>query len=142
MSKIINRLFIIDDDLVYIMLTKKVINSTGQVSEINAFENGLDAISFLNENFENPDLLPDIILLDLMMPVMDGWQFLDEFILLSSKLHSKIPVFIVSSSINPEDHSKATSMKEVADFIIKPITKEKLINIIGSNGFDTIQSNV
>jgi CheY-like chemotaxis protein len=121
---------IIDDDEVYVYLIKKIIKQTNLVDLIKIFGNGLDAIDFLKENSDNPDSLPEIILLDLSMPIMDGWQFLEEYMLLYPKLGRKITIYIVTSSISPSDIIKAKSISEVTDYIIKPITKEKLIEII------------
>ena len=66
------------------------------------------------------------------MPVMDGWQFLDEYALLKIKNKSKITVYICSSSISPYDITRAKSISDVTDFIIKPITKEKLTEIVSA----------
>ena len=79
---------------------------------------------------DNIESLPDIILLDLSMPIMDGWQFLDEFVKINPKIGKKITVFICSSSISPDDVARAKSINAVSDFIIKPMTKDKLIEII------------
>jgi CheY-like chemotaxis protein len=126
----VKRMTIIDDDEVYVYLIKKIIKQTNLVDLIKIFGNGLDAIDFLKENSDNPDSLPEIILLDLSMPIMDGWQFLEEYMLLYPKLGRKITIYIVTSSISPSDIIKAKSISEVTDYIIKPITKEKLIEII------------
>jgi CheY-like chemotaxis protein len=126
----VKRMTIIDDDEVYVYLIKRIIKQTNLVDLIKIFGNGLDAIDFLKENSDNPDSLPEIILLDLSMPIMDGWQFLEEYMLLYPKLGRKITIYIVTSSISPSDIIKAKSISEVTDYIIKPITKEKLIEII------------
>jgi CheY-like chemotaxis protein len=63
------------------------------------------------------------------MPIMDGWQFLEEYILLQPTLGRKIIIYIVSSSISPEDIIRARKITAVTDYIIKPITKEKLIEV-------------
>ncbi|PLB17916.1 MAG: Two-component response regulator [Flavobacteriaceae bacterium FS1-H7996/R] len=76
------------------------------------------------------EALPDVILLDLNMPVMDGWEFLEEFISLKPKLEKKIPIYIVSSSNDPADIMKAKSISEVTDFIIKPVTEAKFVEMI------------
>ena len=128
--KNIKTLAIIDDDEIYIFLTKKVVEQTHLVDQIKVFENGRDAINYLKENLENPDLLPEIILLDLSLPVMDGWQFLNEYALLKPKITKPININIVSSSISPEELNKVKSIIEVSEFIIKPITKEKFIEIV------------
>jgi len=126
----IRTLLIIDDDEVFVYLTKKTIQQTNLINLINGFGNGLDAINFLKENIDNPDSLPEIILLDLSMPIMDGWDFLEEYLVLMPKLSRKIDIYIVSSSISPFDIVRAKSISAVTDYIIKPITKEKLIEII------------
>jgi CheY-like chemotaxis protein len=125
----IKTLGIIDDDEIYTFLVKRTIQRTNLVDTIKVFENGLDAIDFLKKNADNHDTLPEIILLDLSMPVMDGWEFLEEYGLLSLKLSRKITIYIISSSISPYDIAKAKSMSYVTDFIIKPISIEKLIGI-------------
>ncbi|WP_415376773.1 response regulator [Patiriisocius sp. Uisw_017] len=125
----VKTLGIVDDDKIYTFLVKKAIEQTNLVGTIKVFDNGLDAIDFLKKNAANRDTLPEIILLDLSMPVMDGWEFLEEYILLSPKLGRKITIYIISSSISPYDIAKAKSISLVTDYIIKPVSKEKLIEI-------------
>ncbi len=126
----IKSLTLIDDDDVFVFLTKKVIEETNLVDLIKVFENGLDAINYLKEHKEDIELLPEIILLDLSMPIMNGWQFLDEFVSLNPIIGKKITIYICSSSISPDDVEKAKTINEVTDYIIKPITKDKLIDLI------------
>ncbi len=126
----IKSLTLIDDDDVFVFLTKKVIEETNLVDLIKVFENGLDAINYLKENINDPDSLSEIILLDLSMPIMNGWQFLEEFTLLNPKIGKQITIYICSSSISPDDVSKARSINEVTDYIIKPIAKDKLIEVL------------
>ncbi|OPZ98603.1 MAG: hypothetical protein BWY70_01181 [Bacteroidetes bacterium ADurb.Bin408] len=64
------------------------------------------------------------------MPVMDGWEFLEEYIMLQPKLEKKITIYIISSSINPRDIERASTINAVTDFIIKPVTREKFTEII------------
>ena len=123
-------LTLIDDDEIFVFLTKKVVAQTNLVDLIKVFGNGLDAINFLKENRHNVDILPEIILLDLSMPIMNGWQFLEEFSKISPTIGKKIIIYICSSSISHDDISKAKSISEVSDYIIKPITKDKLIDLI------------
>lgn len=126
----IKNLALVDDDDVFVFLTKKTIEQTKLVDLIKVFRNGLDAINFLKENKNNIAVLPEIILLDLSMPIMNGWQFLEEFTKLTPSLGKKITVYICSSSISQDDITKAKSINEVSDYIIKPITKDKLIDLI------------
>jgi CheY-like chemotaxis protein len=64
------------------------------------------------------------------MPVMDGWEFLDEYMLLDPAVRKKITLYICSSSISPHDLERAKSIGAVADFIIKPIAKEKFMEML------------
>lgn len=128
--KTIRNMTLIDDDDIFVFLTKKAIQTTNLVELIKVFGNGLDAINFLKENCNNADTLPEIILLDLSMPIMDGWQFMDEFTKLAPKIDKKITIYICSSSISPSDVLLAKKNNLVSDYIIKPVSKEKLIELI------------
>ena len=123
-------LTLVDDDDIFVFLTTKIIEQTNLVDLIKVFGNGLDAINFLKENKNNVDALPDIILLDLNMPIMNGWQFLEEYTKLNPTIGKKITIYICSSSISPDDITRAKTISEVSDYIIKPITKDKLIDLI------------
>jgi CheY-like chemotaxis protein len=92
--------------------------------EIRSFFNAQSALEELKKNSDDNDKMPDGILLDLNMPVMDGWQFLDEFVLLAIK--KEISIFIVTSSIDPIDIERAKKHHFLKDYIMKPITAEKL----------------
>lgn len=121
----INLVLLVDDDEIYKFIGSKIIESTNLVKRIKTFSNGEEAINFLKSNSKNVDLLPEIILLDLNMPIMDGFEFLEKYILLEPKLGKKITIYIVSSSVSPADIEKINQISEVSDYIIKPITKEK-----------------
>lgn len=128
----INTLCLIDDDSVYQYLTTKVISETRLVDLIKVFSNGQEAIDFFKSVEDAREKLPDIILLDLTMPVMDGWEFLEEYVKLQPTFNKKIILFIVSSSIAPSDIIRARSISAVSDFIVKPVTKDKFMNILKS----------
>ncbi|MFT6828560.1 MAG: CheY-like chemotaxis protein, partial [Roseivirga sp.] len=72
--------------------------------------------------------LPEIILLDLNMPVMDGWQFLDQFVQIPTK--KKTTIYIVTSSIDPEDLNRAKSYEAVTNYLVKPINIDTLTEIL------------
>lgn len=124
------KLVLVDDDQIFVYLTAKSIEQTKLIDLIKIFDNGLDAINFLKEKSGEPQSLPEVILLDLSMPIMDGWQFLEEYILLQPRLTKKITIYIVSSSITPSDIMRAKNISAVSDYIIKPVTKEKLIELV------------
>lgn len=125
----INLVALIDDDEIVKFIGSKVIESSNLVNRIKTFSNGEEAINFLKSNSKNLDLLPEIILLDLNMPIMDGFEFLEKYIMLKPKLGKKIAIYVVSSSISPTDTERINQISEVSDYIIKPITKEKFEKI-------------
>lgn len=116
--------YIIDDDKLSIKLMSMLISKNIFCEEIISFHNPQTALDELKNNSANPAKLPDVILLDLNMPVLDGWQFLDEFELIN--FSKKIIVFIVSSSIDPCDLEMAKNYPIVKDYIIKPLSSDKL----------------
>lgn len=124
------KLILVDDDEIIVYLTKRLVAGNNLVELTKVFGNGRDAINYLKENCNNPNLLPEIIFLDLFMPIMDGWQFLEEYKILKPKINKQITIYIITSSVSPEDIIRAKNIKEVTDYVIKPITKEQFITII------------
>ncbi|WP_367768508.1 response regulator [Flavobacterium sp. WC2421] len=116
--------YIIDDDKLSIKLMSMLITKNHFCEEIIPFFNPQVALENLKKNATDPDNLPDVILLDLNMPILDGWQFLDEFILLPIK--KDISIFIVTSSIDPSDIEMAKKYDMVKSYIMKPINAKKL----------------
>lgn len=130
--KKVDSICLVDDDDIFQFVTKRVIEQTRLVQTIRLFSNGKEAIGFLEEVHASNSQLPDIILLDLNMPVMDGWDFLEAYVLLKPELSKPITIYIVSSSISPADILRAQRISEETDYIIKPITTEKLIDMLRS----------
>lgn len=121
----LKKIYIIDDDPIYKLVTQKLIGKTKLFSESKEFNNGNEAITY----FKSTADLPDILLLDLEMPEMDGWEFLDEFCKLEKLNNKESTVYIASSSIALEDKLKAKKYNCVKDFLSKPINIEKLHKI-------------
>ena len=126
----VNLVTIIDDDPIFAFIEKKLIEETNLVNQIKIFNNGLDALNFIKANAHKQELLPDIMLLDLDMPVMDGWKFLDEYISVKHSLDKKITIYVVASFISLLDMERIDRINEVSDFIIKPMTKLKFEKIV------------
>ncbi len=124
------KLFLVDDDALFAMLTKKKIMKIGYTQPLKIFVNGLEILNHITTYSNDENNLPDIILLDLNMPIMDGWQFLDEYSKIKIKLPKKISIYILSSSTFPEDIRKANECANVIDYIMKPITEEKLKSLL------------
>jgi CheY-like chemotaxis protein len=123
-------IFLIDDDPVFVYLTKKIICSINGGCHIREFADGELAIDRLKQISNDNGELPDIIFVDLSMPVMDGWEFLNEYATLSPTFGKQIELFIVSSSISPQEVERSKTYPEVSDFLIKPVAKGKIAEII------------
>lgn len=120
---------IIDDDPIYVFGAKKMMKVNGFCNTVLVYNNGQEGIAGFGEIIKLKGDLPEIILLDLNMPIMDGWQFLDEFS--KFKLEKKITIFVVSSSIDSRDLEKAKTYKNVSDFMVKPISAGSLKEMLG-----------
>lgn len=124
---------LVDDDEIFQFTTSRIVKLTNLPHTITQFFNGDQALSYLNKNAEDADKLPDIILLDINMPVVDGWMFLDEFKMLKQKLKKKITIYMVSSSIAPEDVNRAKANPLVSDYLVKPLSAETLKQVLSMN---------
>ena len=116
---------VIDDDPVFRLITKKMLEKTGDLFNGFFVENGLEGINFLKragEGQQEASTLPDIVFLDIEMPIMNGWGFMDEFQKLPSEKVNKIHIYTVSSSIAPEDKMRAQSFSQIKGYISKPLT--------------------
>lgn len=125
-----DKICLIDDDEIYIFLMKKSFVAMGVNNEVLSFLNGADAMEELIKLKNNDEILPSIILLDINMPIMDGWEFLKEFRKLHSNISQKIKVYIVSSSIANEDIEKSKTFPEIVDYLTKPVELDTLVSII------------
>ncbi len=120
MDEIIQTACIIDDDEIYKYGFRKFVTVKNFCKKIVDFPNGKEAIDFL-KNPANRMNLPDIIFLDIDMPVMDGWGFIEAYEKIYTRLHKDITIFMVTSSMNYNDIVRATANKYITDYISKPI---------------------
>ncbi|MDG3583714.1 response regulator [Galbibacter pacificus] len=124
--KTINAICLIDDDPITIFSVKKLIEVTKISNCILTFSNGQEALNYY-QNTSN-EVFPELILLDLNMPIIDGWEFIDAFSQLP--ISKKALIYILTSSINPEDIQKVKIYNNKYPFsvkhLIKPVTKDKL----------------
>ncbi|MCM4158199.1 response regulator [Gramella sp. AN32] len=126
--KKINLACLIEDDPVHIFLSKKYLELSGCIENIMICQNGKEAYDKLKAIFQAGEILPELILLDLNMPIWDGWQFLEEFVKIP--IDKQITIYILTSSISNEDREKAKLYSNVHNYVVKPITLELLIDIL------------
>jgi two-component system, chemotaxis family, chemotaxis protein CheY len=121
---------LVDDDSIFQFTATRLIESGKLARRILHFENGGDALLYLKENALNEDSLPDFLFLDINMPFVDGWMFLEDFVKIKSGLAKDIKIYMVSSSIDPRDMNRAKGFVEVKDFVVKPVTKEMFAELL------------
>lgn len=118
----------IDDDPITLMLCKMVISKSSFSNEVVTAKNGEEALKYFDEikTLASTKNEPQLIFLDLNMPVMNGWEFLDSFGTSEYAEFHNTKIIILSSSIDPDDLEKSKKYPIVIDFFSKPITKEML----------------
>ncbi len=131
--KKIDRICIVDDDSILVYGMKLMMNEVDFCEEVLEYSNGLDAIEGLASIVNDGEPLPLIIFLDLNMPIMDGWEFLDEFIKTPNYNLDNVSIYIISSSVDPRDREKANEYEIVKGYILKPVT---------TNDFSEIQEAI
>ena len=122
-----DKILFVDDDPITLMLCKKVIAKTSFANEIVTAQDGEEALKYFNTlKYDNTkstaDKIPQLIFLDLNMPVMGGWEFLEHFTSDAYTEFSDTKVIILSSTIDPEDLERAKRYPVIIDFLSKPIT--------------------
>jgi CheY-like chemotaxis protein len=125
----VKKLFIIDDDPIYHYMIKKIANSIECDNEIKYFLNGWEAIRHI-ENIQIKEDVPEIIFLDINMPIMDGWSFLKNYSRIQNINPNATFIYLVSSSKNPLDILKAKEFCQISGFITKPLQKDQLIYVL------------
>jgi len=124
----LEQILCIDDDPITLMLCKKVISKSSFSNEIITAQNGEEALHHFNTLKYNKNKVskPELIFLDLNMPVMGGWEFLDHFTSSDYAEFNNAKVIVLSSTIDPDDLAKAKKYPIIIDFLSKPITRQML----------------
>jgi CheY-like chemotaxis protein len=130
MNKKLKCILLVDDNPDDNFFHTRVIKKSDAAEIIVAKQNGQDALNYLKSKKDNEAPHPDLIFLDINMPGMNGWEFLEEYRMLDEKFKSRAIVIMLTTSDNPDDKIKAKAMNVASDFKTKPLTKEMLEEII------------
>lgn len=122
--------FLIDDDEVFQFITQKTIKKISPNIDVRHFSDGEKGIDYIKAHAYEPNYLPDVVLLDINMPYMDGWDFLEEFKNIENEINKKITIYLLTSSDNSEDVEKARKISQISGYIVKPLTQGKLKQLL------------
>lgn len=120
----INNVLLVDDNKATNYIHSKFIAKSGKAKEVNSFMVGEQALDFL----ENTDNFPQLIFLDINMPTMDAWEFLERYREIKTRKATKL--FLLTTSISPQDQQKMKAYPEVAEMLFKPLSTEKIDTLI------------
>lgn len=120
----------VDDREVDNYINTIILEETGLAENIDSCKNGNDAINYLKTQINGQYPKPDIIFLDINMPLMNGWEFLETYEKLDLDLHGGKVIIMLTTSLNPDDAEKAKKYKHLNAFKSKPMTKEMFIEIV------------
>ena len=132
MKNKLNCVLLVDDDEPTNFLNKMVLEDINCAEKIMVADSGENALDYL-EKAEGPngDLSsPDLIFLDINMPAMNGWEFLERYSGLDKQHKANVVIVMLTTSLNPDDCAKANSLPDVSGFETKPLTSEKLQSIL------------
>ena len=125
----VKHVFLVDDDQIFRTATTVLLQRELQEIQISEFKNGMEVYDKLIELEKKQEALPDVILLDINMPLMNGWEFLEELKGCSPELRNNIDIHILTSSIAPEDLNLSLTYDFIKGYITKPFTIEDVRGI-------------
>jgi len=117
---------LVDDNEIDNIINEKIIEANGFAENILVFQTGQEALDYLAAHQDEADSLPEIVFLDINMPIMDGFQFLDDFENFSDTVLEKCKIIMLSSSISPKDIDRAASSRYVKKYLNKPLNARYL----------------
>ncbi len=128
--KTLKCIMLIDDNGDDNFYHERIIRKNNAAAKVVSIESGGEAIEYLKNKKDHEHTHPDLIFLDINMPGMNGWESIEEYKKLEEELKSEMVVVMLTTSDNPDDKVKAKSSGALAEFRIKPLTKEMLKEIL------------
>ncbi|MDP5062096.1 MAG: response regulator [Maribacter sp.] len=122
-------ILLVDDDELYLYLMEKTIHQISKELVVTTFTDGEQAVEYISKCTEEQVELPEVIFLDINMPFLDGWGFLNEFKKLKPKIINNINIYMVSSSMRESDVKRASNFEELTGYVVKPVNKDQLAEI-------------
>lgn len=126
------KLVFIDDDPIDHFLMKHILHGKNYFDTTTYTLYGSLVLDYIDEHKSEPEKLPDMIFVDLNMPVFSGWDFLKRMERMQPEISKDIPVFIISSSLRPDDKAMSSKFSFVQDFVSKPVNSEEIERIVST----------
>ncbi|MEQ1666671.1 MAG: response regulator [Bdellovibrionales bacterium] len=122
------KFMLVDDNPIDLMVNRRLLQNTFEGATVNSFNNSVDAVEFFKKNGSNSAELPNVVLLDIIMPRLDGFQVIEEL----EKIFTAIPfkIFLLSSTLDDADFDKAKESRSVQKILGKPLDTENLKTLI------------
>jgi len=130
MKKPLSCVMLVDDNHSDNFFNEREIKKHNPATTVIFKYSGSEALEYLRSTETIENILPDLIFLDINMPGMNGWEFLDEYHLLNKNIQNKVIVIMLTTSDNPDDEAKAKNWDFISDFKTKPLTKEIMEDIV------------
>ena len=127
MKKKLDCIMLVDDDSLDNRFHQIIIEEMGITDLIHIAQDGIEAINYLKRA---DSVKPDLIFLDINMPKMNGWEFLEAYKVLDEGQKSKIVIMMLTTSLNPWDRTKAEKISAITGFQVKPLSEEMLREIL------------
>ena len=128
-----SKVMVIDDNAIDRYIAEVSIIKYGFAKEVISKDSALSALDYLTSNAGTPENLPDIIFLDINMPEVNGFEFMEAFEKLPTTIHAICLVMMLSSSIDPADQKRVNGNKLVSQFLNKPLTRDKLKELLSES---------
>jgi CheY-like chemotaxis protein len=133
MKKKLKCILLVDDDNDCNYFHNLLLTDLQCAEKVHVVQDGQEALNFITTRIEGKFPCPEIIFLDINMPRMDGWEFLDKYALLDSEIKAKIILIMLTTSLNPDDKARADLNKEISGFNNKYLTAESLSEIFSKH---------
>jgi two-component system, chemotaxis family, chemotaxis protein CheY len=126
MQLLTQKFIVVDDDSINNVLSRIIIEMVYPQADIQAYTDPETALIYIQSVYSNNHALDTVLFLDINMPTLTGWEFLEAFEKLEHRVKAKLRVYMLSSSVDPRDKERAIGNKNVLDYFEKPLTKESV----------------